>query len=66
MARLHSALVPAALLAAALLYLGQQAFVAPRAPGLRTSDVRQLVSLRANANSVSTGLTWPSPEAEAK
>jgi len=62
MARSHSLLLPLA----ALVFLGQRAFIAPRTPGLRSSDARHLVALRAGGNSVSTGLTWPSPEAEAK
>nr|AAW79321.1 chloroplast phosphoribulokinase [Heterocapsa triquetra] len=64
MARSQSLLIPAALLAAALCFVAQRAFVAPSAPASRT--VRRLTALRANPNSVPTGLVWPSPEAEEK
>jgi len=66
MARSNSLLLPLAALAAALVILGRVAFVAPQPRGLRVSDAHSLVALRANPNSVPTGLVWPSPEAEAK
>jgi len=67
MARSHSILLPLAAVAVALLCLGRLAFVAPSPPALRRGGyVASAVALRANPNSVPTGLVWPSPEAETK
>jgi len=66
MPRSGSLLLPLAALGAALVLLGRLAFVAPPSPSLRAREVRSLVAVSANPNSVPTGLVWPSPEAEAK
>ena len=63
MARSHSVLAPVALLAAALCLLAQRAFVAP---SQSPRSLRRLTAVRANPDSVPTGLVWPSPEAEEK
>lgn len=66
MARSQSVLLPVAALAVALAVFGRLAFVAPRTSTPFRGDARSMVALRANPNSVPTGLVWPSPEAEAK
>jgi len=68
MARSRSALLPAVAALAALLLWARQAFLTPSGgASLRASVPRpSAVALRAAAESVPTGLVWPSPEAEAK
>nr|AAX13961.1 chloroplast phosphoribulokinase [Lingulodinium polyedra] len=63
MARSRSVVLPLAAAAVALVLLGHVAFVPP-AP--RPRAARALTAMRGAANSVPTGLVWPSPEAEAK
>jgi len=58
--RSHSALLPVAAVASALLAC-HLCFVGPRAPAQE-----HRVALRAGGESVPTGLVWPSPEAEEK
>jgi len=64
--RSRSLLLPWAIGAACLVLVAQRAFVAPRAPSPRAGRPRASLALQASANSVPTGLVWPSPEAEAK
>jgi len=62
--RSQSALLPLGLVAACL-YAGR-VFVAPRSPSLRPQEGKALVALQGAANSVPTGLVYPSPEEAAK
>mmetsp|Transcript_126161 Transcript_126161/g.342528 ORF Transcript_126161/g.342528 Transcript_126161/m.342528 type:complete len:185 (+) Transcript_126161:94-648(+) len=62
--RSQSVLLPLGLVAACL-YAGR-VFVAPRAPSLRPQAGKALVALQGAANSVPTGLVYPSPEEAAK
>lgn len=66
MAKSSSPLLPLAALATALVLLGRVAFVAPRTPTVQPGAFRARTPLQASGKSVPTGLTWPSPEAEAK
>mmetsp|Transcript_38983 Transcript_38983/g.93524 ORF Transcript_38983/g.93524 Transcript_38983/m.93524 type:complete len:413 (+) Transcript_38983:46-1284(+) len=66
MAKSRSILLPVSAALVGLTLLGRVAFVAPRASSSHLQARSQAVALRASANSVPTGLTWPSPEAEAK
>ena len=58
--RSRSALLPLSL-AAACLYAGR-VFVAPQPPSLRPQGAKALVALQGAADSVPTGLVYPSPE----
>jgi phosphoribulokinase len=66
----QSVLLPLAVAAVSVYFLGQLSFLAPSAPSVPKQQLRAqqrgLVALQASANSVPTGLVWPSPEAEAK
>eukprot|EP00440_Ansanella_granifera_P031214 gb/GFBE01033892.1/.p1 GENE.gb/GFBE01033892.1/~~gb/GFBE01033892.1/.p1 ORF type:complete len:412 (+),score=131.25 gb/GFBE01033892.1/:1-1236(+) len=64
MAKSRSSLLAVLALVAQALLWCHVAFVAPRAP--QRNAARQQIAMRGAANSVPTGLTWPSPEAEAK
>jgi len=66
MAKSRSLLLPLGALGFALFLLEQAAFLAPRTPSQPRPAMRIATALRAAANSVPTGLVWPSPEAEAK
>jgi len=66
MPKSRSVLLPLGLAVGALLLLGRTAFLAPRATAPRAHSGRAATALQAAANSVPTGLVWPSPEAEAK
>jgi len=66
MVKSRSVLLPLGALALALVLLKQAAFLAPRAPSQLRPAARPTTALQAAAESVPTGLTWPSPEAEAK
>jgi len=63
MVRSQSRIIPAVLLGSAAWLLADRCFVAPRLPAASRSAA---VAMRGAANSVPTGLTWPSAEAEAK
>jgi len=65
MVRSQSLLLPAVLLGSAAWLLADKCFVAPRLPASNVASW-SAVAMRGAANSVPTGLTWPSPEAEAK
>jgi len=65
--RSSSILLPVAAVATALAVFGRLAFVAPQPTSLRgIGSGSSPVALKGAANSVPTGLTWPSPEAEEK
>merc|ERR1719394_2165617 len=64
LSRNRSALLPLGIIVACL-YAGH-VFVAPRSPSLRPSTGKALIALQGAANSVPTGLVYPSPEEAAK
>jgi phosphoribulokinase len=68
MAKSRSILLPALAAVVAVIFLGRAAFLAPQGlltkPALRVHQTS--VARQAAANSVPTGLVWPSEEAEAK
>jgi len=66
MVRSRSSVLPLAAIAAALALVGQLAFLAPRAPAPQPRSARARTALRSSANSVPTGLVYPSPEEAAK
>jgi len=65
MAKSRSVLLPAAAALVAVALVGRAAFLAPRGPRPQPA-LRSRVSLQSAAESVPTGLVWPSEEAEAK
>jgi len=67
MGRSRTLLLPSALAAVTLVLVGKLAFVGPRLPGVTSSRSSQSVVFRlGSANSVPTGLVYPSPEEAAK
>jgi len=64
MTKSRSLLVPASVALVAVALLGRTAFLAPH--GSRPQPAQSLVRLRSAAESVPTGLVWPSEEAEAQ
>eukprot|EP00409_Alexandrium_fundyense_P004193 CAMPEP_0185903902 /NCGR_PEP_ID=MMETSP0196C-20130402/3210_1 /TAXON_ID=2932 /ORGANISM="Alexandrium fundyense, Strain CCMP1719" /LENGTH=86 /DNA_ID=CAMNT_0028623067 /DNA_START=32 /DNA_END=288 /DNA_ORIENTATION=+ len=66
MAKSRSILLPVSAALVGLTLLCRVAFVVPRTSSSHLQPRSQATALRASANSVPTGLTWPSPEAEAK
>jgi len=67
MGRSRTLLLPSALAAVTLVLVGKLTFVGPRLPGVTSSRSSQSVVFRlGSANSVPTGLVYPSPEEAAK
>jgi len=66
MGRSRTLLLPSGLAAVTLVLVGQLAFVSPRLPGASSRSSQSVVFRSGSANSVPTGLVYPSPEEAAK
>eukprot|EP00971_Amphidinium_carterae_P168584 3340291-Amphidinium_carterae.1 len=64
MARSQSGILAVSLLIGALWKLAGVAFVSPRVPSVQGRAHQSFIARYGAANSVPTGLVWPSPEAE--